>query len=833
MLLAERGEASGKRLRIKIFATDLGDEVLAAARKGRFPASMVESLSPERLARFFDKGEDDDYRIKPALRELVLFAPQNLLQDPPYSNLDLVSCRNLLIYLEPAAQEKVLALAHFALREGGYLFLGNAETIGQRDHMFATVSKRWRIYRQTGGSKKTIADFRHWPSRSDAPSRAAPTNHADLAARSLAELFAPAAVLIDRNYRVLHFHGPTDDYLDQPRGAPTQDLLALARQGLRFAIRRAVQKAMQAMEPVSVNATGLRGAQSAAVIVTASPVEDGMLAISFARRLDVASADRPPKESGGPARTDEHYEDELRTAREELQSTVEQFETTNEELKAANEEITSVNEELQSTNEELESSKEELQSLNEELNTVNAQLEMKLVELEHVGDDQRNLLSGTEVATIFLDQDLRIKWFSPAMRSLFDIIESDIGRPIANFTQKFKNGRLRERARAAIEQLTSAEDEVLADDGRCFLLRVTPYRTRDNRIAGAVASFTDVSVLKSTQREIVSARDYAEAIVETIRDPLVVLDGSIRLRSVNPAFHAMFGTSEDVIGSALYEIADRQWDTPQLHALFENFLARERVFKDYELELGARRLLLNARRIEEADSDKLVLLAIEDVTERHEAALHQELLVGELSHRVKNMLAVIQSIAAQTLRHSDSLDAFDTAFRGRLEALASANDAIINGNWKGVSLRSAIERAVAPFGLGDRLVFAARADISLRPKASLSLAMILHELTTNAIKYGALAVADGRVTVDWRVEPDDQRLSIEWAERGGAPVEPPARRGQGTRFIERSIAYELKGAATLDFAREGLHATLAVPLETALMTGDALSGTTGALGTRT
>lgn len=249
MLLAERGSAMNKMLSVKIFATDAADHQLSAARKATFPGSMVESLSAERLARFFDKVDDNYYRIKPEIRETVLFAPQNLLHDPPYSRIDVVSCRNLLIYLEPQAQDKVLSLAHFALREGGFLFLGNAETVGQRGHLFETVSKRWRIYRRVGAARlsSSALKFTDWPIRDRAAGAPAtvPPKLADIALRSLAEQFAPVSVLIDRSFRVLHFHGSTEEYLTQPAGAPTLDLLTLAREGLRLTIRSAVRKVIE------------------------------------------------------------------------------------------------------------------------------------------------------------------------------------------------------------------------------------------------------------------------------------------------------------------------------------------------------------------------------------------------------------------------------------------------------------------------------------------------------------------------------------------------------------------------------------------------------------
>lgn len=299
----------------------------------------------------------------------------------------------------------------------------------------------------------------------------------------------------------------------------------------------------------------------------------------------------------------------------------------------------------------------------------------------------------------------------------------------------------------------------------------------------------------------------------------------------NPAFYRLFGvTDAEATGTLIYELKDRQWDIPQFHDLLDDTLARERYVNDFQIELavpglGPRCISLNARRIEGADGRAaMILLAMEDITDRRAWIRHQELLVGELSHRVKNMLAVVQAIAVQTVRHSGTLEEFDEAFQGRLQALARANDAVAEGNWKGVSLRSAIERAIKPFGLGGQLLFEVDQDWNLRPQASLSLAMILHELATNAMKYGALSVPDGRVSIGWQVEPnqDEERLLFKWVENGGPCVVQPSHRGQGTRFIERSTAYELKGKATLVFEREGLCAMLDIPLKAAIMpAGDA------------
>ena len=837
MLLHERGEAAGKRFSVKIFATDPAEHNLGRARKGEFPASMVESLPAGRLARFFDKGDDDYYRIKPKIRETVMFAPQNLLTDPPYSRMDLVSCRNLLIYLEPDAQERVLSLAHFALREGGYLFLGNAETIGQRGHLFSTVSKRWRIYRRAGPARSPTLDVRAWSLR-DAPtasSKAAP-KIAEIALRSLAERFAPASVLIDPNFHVLHFHGLTEDYLSQPAGAPTLDLLSLTREGLRLPVRGAVRKVIEGARSVTLRSNAKGGAKTDRVLVTASALGDArnasdLILVSFAKDQGAAPVKglrRTPRAAALQGRAERSaerdFQEELNTTRDELRDTIEQFETTNEELTAANEEVTSINEELQSTNEELESSKEELQSLNEELNTVNSQLERKVAELEDAGDDLRNLLTGSEIATIFLDVRMRIKWFTPAVKSLFDLIDKDVGRPIGNFTQKFTNGGLVEKAQAAIDRLETSEEDILADTGQRYLLRVLPYRTGDNRIAGAVATFIDITDLKATQAQIADARDYAEAIVETIRDPLVVLTADLRVQSANAAFYALLEAGRaKTVGQRIYELGGGKWNIPQLRLLLEEMLPLQHQISDFEVELAAPRserrwLTLNARRIEGGQNrPDLILLAMEDISARKDSSHHQDILIGELSHRVKNTLTVVQSLATQTLRRSPSLEVFGEAFQGRLQALGRAHDTIIEGNWRGIGLRDLVEQALKPFQSADRIAYRQSVDVELQPQLSLALTMILHELATNAVKYGALSGAVGQVVISWRLEGAGAaaRVAFDWTERGGPVVKRPTHRGHGVNFVERSVAYDLNGEGKVEFAAEGVKAVMCFPLPTA------------------
>ena len=827
MLMTEHAEASGKELNIKVFATDAAEHHLSSARKATFPGSMVEELSPERLERFFDKIDDNYYRVKQHIRERVLFAPQNLLNDPPYSRMDLVCCRNLLIYLQPQAQDKILSLAHFALREGGYLFLGNAETIGARDHLFTSISKRWRIYRRMGSARSSAINFSDWPSQGDSFTRErSKPKLVDIALKALADRFAPAAVLIDRNYCALHFHGATEEFLTQPAGSPTKDVLALAREGLRLPIRSAVQKAIESCKSTSIKTTMRLNGVAEAVSITASPVADeidesGTILLTFARDQQTpAQAENALILPIDTVQRDD-IEKQLRAAREEMHNTIEQYETTNEELTAANEEVTSVNEELQATNEELEASKEELQALNEELSTINAQLDRKIVELGNISDDLKNLLSGNDIATIFLDTDMRIKWFTPAIDRVFSLRVEDIGRPIGNFAQNFAGGGLLEKAQAAIDHLTTAEAEVESDEGRCYRMRVLPYRTHDNRIAGAVATFVDISDLKKNFSATKAEKDFSIAIVESVRTPLLVLDDHLRVQMVSSAFSSMFNVEEGAsVGCLIYDVDGGRWNGPELRLLLEEMLPQHGQIDNFEMEItdadnGKRDLSLHARRIEAGEDRRAaILLSIEDVTERKADVHHRELMIGELSHRVKNTLAVVQSIASQTKRGSNTLDEFDQAFAGRLQALAMANDLVIAGAWKIVDFRHLLDRAVRPFAGSQQFVIDDGPPIKLRPQPSLTLAMIFHELATNAVKYGALSVKAGSIHITWQVETENDReeLCFHWRESGGPLVTAPTRQGMGSRFIERSVAHDLQGKVELDYAESGLKALICVPL---------------------
>ena len=833
MLLSEQAAAAGKQFDVSIFATDAREDNLSRGREGIYPQAALASLAAERQRRFFDRL-DGTSQVKKELRNMVVFAPQNLLRDPPFSRLDLVSCRNLLIYLEPEAQQRAIALCHFALREGGHLLLGNTETVGRHEALFETVSKKWRIYRRLGPTRHDIVSFpvlggsaqpRKTMEGTMPPPQAGPAvPAAEMARRVLLERFAPASVLIDRHCHVLYFHGPTGDYLEQPTGEPSTNLFAMARDGLAAKLRAAVREAIAENRGVTVSARVRQGGTNRPVTLVVTPLPAAVPGGGYLLvRFDPAPAAASPSGADAPEQVpnDHVLQDELKAARSELHATIASLETANEEMKASNEEITSMNEELQSTNEELETSKEEMQSFNEELHTVNNQLQHKVRELEDTTNDLNNLLAGNETATLFLDTNLCIKWFTPTTEELFDLRPSDIGRPIGHFAPKFADEKLLADVESVLRKLAVVEAEVPSKAGGWYLRRMLPYRTQDNRIAGVVITFIDVTERKHGADVVDEARIYAEAIVETIRQPLLILDGTLRVQSANRSFFDTFHVDErESVGNLVYELGNGQWDIPLLRTVLDDVLSKDVPITDFEVkhdfrDIGHRSMLLNARRLaRKGGREALILLAIEDVTQRRRAEAHREILVRELNHRVKNTLATVNAIASQTLGGAKSLAEAQLAFQSRLLALARAHDLLIQGNFSGTDLASVIAAMIEPHEGGENRLRMEGPLVPLTAGTALSFSLALHELCTNAAKYGALSTPDGHVEIVWKVTgaAADRRLKLRWTESGGPPVTPPALKGFGSRLIEQALAMELGGEVCIHYEPAGVVCLIDAPL---------------------
>lgn len=531
MLLVEAAEARHKRFDVKVFATDMAERALGTARTGVFPNGIESEVTPERLARFFDR-DDNFYRVKKELRELVIFAPQNILQDPPFSRLDIATCRNLLIYLEPETQRRVLALLHFGLREGGALLLGSSESVAPAEGDFEPIDKRQRLFRRVGPTRSGSLDLpvlaaatrdAH-PAALPITTRPSPMVIAQFVHRALLDRFTPVAVAVDAAGHVVHVHGDTAPYLTLPPGGPTHDLLALANDQVRGAVRAALRRALDAQAAVTNSDSFIETLEGRRRIeVGAAPLGprsgQSLFLVTF---RDYADLPAPPALNSDDVTAAERLADELQRTRNELQGALEEMQSSNEELKASHEEATSLNEELQSTNEELETSKEEMQSLNEELVTVNAQLQAKMSELEGTANDLGSLLTSTDIAVLFLDPRFRIRRFTPAVKDLLDLIPSDVGRPFIDLRRKFVDPELLSDAQVVLDRLIPVERAVESESGRAYLRRVLPYRTQDNRIDGVVVAFVDVTERKRAEAAlaVVAARDAFRVKLADVLRPL-------------------------------------------------------------------------------------------------------------------------------------------------------------------------------------------------------------------------------------------------------------------------------------------------------------------------
>jgi len=518
MLFREAITSAKRNIRLQVFASDVDPDAVAVAREGLYPPAIEADVSAARLARFLTK-EDHGYRILPELRAAVVFTVQDVLADPPFSRLDFVSCRNLLIYLGPEAQAKTISAFHFALRDGGILLLGNYETIGNFDSQFEVISKPARLFRHIGHARPGDFSFsigggvRPPPmaGQGQRPSRQAAL--ADLCRRLVIESHAPAAVLINRRFECLYSLGPTDRYLRVAPGHSTQDLLAMARPSIRTKLRSAIQQA--SLDKAHIVVAGgeiVRDGDAQSFNIAAQPVffdSNDLFLVCFIdapkqqKRTDTLAA---PEDLSRVA----ELQQELEATRTELQAAIRNQEISSEEQKAINEDALSDNEEFQSTNEELRTSKEELQSLNEELIALNSQLQEALDRQRTTSNDLQNVLYSTDVATLFLDAELKIRFFTPAIKSLFNVIPSDVGRSISDLHSLVSDDALADDARTVLSTLAPIEQEIETQAGACYLRHILPYRTQDNGIEGVVITFADITERKHVSNALAAAKRQAD-----------------------------------------------------------------------------------------------------------------------------------------------------------------------------------------------------------------------------------------------------------------------------------------------------------------------------------
>ena len=716
ILLLEEAGRHDIRSRLQVFASDLDDGALVIARQGRYPIAIEADITEERLRRFFTH-EGAQYRVTRELRDMVLFARHSLLRDPPFSRVDLISCRNVLIYLDREVQQQVCASFHFALRQLGYLFLGSSETADAPAGTFRAIDRESRIYQRTSIPSEVQVSRRIGAATFGPeflPPRAPVQFRAPIQAgihREALERLAPPSVIVDESHRVVHLSEHAGRYLQPSGGTLANDITELARVELRFDIRAVLHRVFARNESTLSGPIGVRfegGARR--VYLQSRPLssEPKAAIVFFFEGAPLSEASLTSTEIEEPA-SDEQIRQllqELHFSQSQLLASREEYEGANEELRAANEELQSVNEEHRSTAEELETSKEELQSINEELQTVNSELKTKLESVSRANGDIQNLMAATDVGILFLDAQLRINRFTPRVSELFNIVEGDEGRSITDFTHRLEYDDLAEDARMVVRNFAGREREVRGKDGGWYLARLRPYRTVEDKLDGVVVTFVDI---------------------------------------------------------------------------------------------GERR-------------------RAEDSVRESESRMRT--LVGELQHRTRNLIGVVMALADRTAAGSPSLDAFRTSLADRLMALsrvqgllsrAPSGDSVTFDELVASELSAqSVENDAGTTLEGPR-------GVVLRFISVQALAMALHELATNAVKYGALGQRSGRLHVGWRVQAENGSpwILVDWKESGvetSPPGNKPRAAGNGRRLIEDALPYQFGARTSFVIEPDGVHCTIALPL---------------------
>lgn len=673
ILLAEYQQENKCFSQIQIFATDIDARAIATARRGIYQLSIAPDLTPERLARYFVAEPDgSSYRVQRQIREMVVFSEQDVIMDPPFSRIDLISCRNMLIYMNGELQKRLMPLFHYSLNPEGFLFLGCSETIGEFDDLYMVKDRKMKIYQRkepVQGSAGTLPGrnmhgLTHLvPYKADLPELDVSglasawlggkggISHLllrELTEDAMLQHLAPAGALVNGKGDILYLLGRTGNYLEpEPGQAGVNNILRMAREGLQQMLADGLCKVALSHKPVRYpNLRVKTNGDYSLVTLTIQPLVHNssdvsdlplyLVVLEQGRTTAEATNSEESKPLTGASSFSIGNRNELddkaiiASLREELQAKEEFLQASSEELKSSNEEMQSMNEELQSTNEELETSKEELQSTNEELSTINVELQMRLTDLSQVNNDMNNLLAGAGIGTIFVDHSLRVLRFTPAATRIINLIQNDVGRPIGHIVSKLKQyENFLPDIQTVLDTLVPKEMEVQSTDGAWFLMRILPYRTLENVIEGAVVSFVDISSTKAAQKALREAElrtveaearlKMAEAIVATVREPLVLLDGDLRVLLANRAFYTIFELPpESATGILLYDIGQRQWDIPELRKLLGQILPRNEVLEDYKIRtivepIGEQTMRLNARRVTGPEGKtECILLAFED-----------------------------------------------------------------------------------------------------------------------------------------------------------------------------------------------------------------------------
>lgn len=718
---------------IQIFATDIDDKAVEQARRGIYPENIVKDVSAERLKRFFEKQEGGGYAVKKVVREICIFARHNLVKDPPFSKMDLISCRNVLIYFGRELQEKTVRILFYALNQKGFLLSGASETMGLFESFFSAVDKKNSIYLRKSRTERPPIGMRDDVAKQPIfPVKGALGQIADIsdprkeADAIVLNKYGPPGFVISEDMEILQFRGDTGPYLRPAPGKASLNLLKLVSEDFVIELRTAIHQAKK--EDLAVTKENFeyrRNNETRSVSIDVVPFTSAggrCFLILFKEAPEpVAAETQAGRDVSGTAgqgnKKAARLQEELASVKRYFKAMAEKYESAEEELRTLNEELESHNEEMQSINEELQTSSEELQSTNEELNTVNDELMSRNEEAAQLNDDLVNVLRGVEIPIVRLGSGLQIKRFNETAAKLMNLIPADVGRPIRNIRMNIEIPDLEEIVFDVIDGLAPKEKEVRDAAGRWYSLTIRPYRTADNRIDGVLLTLVDIDNIKRSLLRIREAYDYANAIVETIREPLIVLDADLRVITANRSFYATFlEAPEDIEGRHIYELGTGQWNIPDLMKQLREVLPEKKSFSDFKVtaefpNIGLRTMLLNAHKIQLEEPyglttfntmehlDRLILLAIEDTTVRMkseeqirklneslarrardlELAYHDMESFGySISHDLRAPLRIIKNMSDIVVQEQyDKLDEEGKALLKRIQASAERMDRLV------------------------------------------------------------------------------------------------------------------------------------------------------------
>ena len=628
------------RVRVQVFGTDLSEQIVAKARSGIYPESIAKSVSSTRLRRFFTRTANGAYQISRTIRDICTFARQNVCEDPPFSHIDLITCRNVLIYLGPQLQKKCIPIFHYALNPDGYLMLGTSESVGGFADLFALVDKKHKIYLKKFTGLRPPLDFR-------APDVAPPRTEASITRaiasepepvlelhkhidRIILARYSPNAVVVDDDLQVLQFRGATSRYLEHAAGNASLNLLQMARPPLIVDLRTAIHRALKENASIRRDNISLKYDGEALLVnievipFRAEGAEQRLLLVIFdhvkAHRAEhdadehTLSKGQPKSNSRNLGPEMQQLRDELNSTKESLQAIIEEREAANEELQSANEEIQSSNEELQSTNEELETAKEELQSANEELTTVNEELANRNSELATVNNDLNNLLTSINIPIIIVDNALRVRRVTAPGEKIFNLIATDVGRPLSNIKPNLDIPDLAALIRKVIETLSPREREVRDSDNRWHQLRIRPYRTLDNKIDGAVITLVEIDQIKRSLADLQNVLEFANTMLDSAREPILVVGEDLIVQQANRAFRERFKIARADLENAHIHSLGEGWKLPKLRTWLTEMNRKAQHIAELQLEhkfpfVGRLKLTFRARRLA-ADGDHVIMLTV-------------------------------------------------------------------------------------------------------------------------------------------------------------------------------------------------------------------------------